>query len=37
MPIYTGDKFGFSKAPGDGAGGAAGSGEAFFPEPGQYD
>ncbi len=39
MPIYTGDKFGFGKAPEDGSGGGAAgdSGEAFFPEPGQYD
>ena len=36
MPIYTGDKFGFGKAPEDGAGEAQ-PGEAFFPEPGQYD
>ena len=37
MPIYTGDKFGFGKSPDGGGGAAAGSGEAFFPEPGQYD
>ena len=35
MPIYTGDKFGFGKAPD--TGGGAQPGEAFFPEPGQYD
>ena len=37
MPIYTGDKFGFGKSPDGGGGASAGSGEAFFPEPGQYD
>ena len=38
MPIYTGDKFGFGKSPGDGGGSALDDvGEAFFPEPGQYD
>ena len=39
MPVYTGDKFGFGKAPASGSGGSGGdgTGEAFFPEPGQYD
>ena len=38
MPIYTGDKFGFGKAPDTAGGGGSGNtGEAFFPEPGQYD
>ena len=36
MPVYTGDKFGFGKSP-DTGGGAAQPGEAFFPEPGQYE
>ena len=36
MPIYTGDKFGFGRSP-DGGDGSAKPGEAFFPEPGQYD
>ena len=36
MPLYTGDKFGFGKSPDSGGGGAK-PGEAFFPEPGQYD
>ena len=35
MPVYTGDKFGFGKAPD--TGGDTSAGEAFFPEPGQYD
>ena len=37
MPVYTGDKFGFGKSPDTGGGGIAEPGEAFFPEPGQYD
>ena len=36
MPVYTGDKFGFGKAPSTG-GADIEAGEAFFPEPGQFD
>ena len=36
MPVYTGDKFGFGKSPGS-VGAGASAGEAFFPEPGQFD
>ena len=37
MPVYTGDKFGFGKAPASGSSSGGDTGEAFFPEPGQYD
>ena len=37
MPIYTGDKFGFGKAPDSGGTALDDVGEAVFPEPGQYD
>ena len=37
MPVYTGDKFGFGKGPSGSDGAPASAGEAFFPEPGQFD
>ena len=37
MPVYTGDKFGFGKDSSGSVGAGASAGEAFFPEPGQFD